>query len=101
MTFLQKKLQETTSETIYKQILQIDEGNLADFEVLYEKTLSYLSVNQLNTLLDYLIAKKKIIKEIKISISQKILLHQESFLREKAVLYLEALLQKDCIPIIF
>ncbi len=97
MTFLQKKLQETIPEIIYKQILLIEEGNLADFEELYDKTLSTLSAIQLNTLLDFLVAKKKISKEIKVSFLQKLLSHQESFLREKVVLYLESLLQKDCV----
>ena len=97
MTFLQKKLQETVHETIYRQILEIDDCTLEDFEILYEKTLSTLTTNQIHTLLDYIIAKIKIAQEIKISFCKKMLLHSEPFLREKAIMYLEALLKVDCI----
>lgn len=99
MTFLQKKLQETIPEIIYKQILLV-EDNLEEFEELYENTLSSLTAPQLNTLLDFLIAKKKVSEDVKISISQKLLSHHESFLREKSILYLESFQQKESVQYI-
>jgi hypothetical protein len=100
MTFLQKKLQETIPEEIYQQILLIEESSLEEFEEFYRDTLRSLTTTQLNTFLDFLIAKKKIQKEIKISFLHKLLSHEALFLREKVILYLEALQQKDCIPTI-
>jgi hypothetical protein len=100
ITFLQKKLKETVHESIYKDILGIDNCNLEDFERLYNKTFSLFKPTLTNTLFDYIIARKKISQEIKIAFCRKILLHPEPSLREKAVMYLEALQQANCVPLI-
>ncbi|MHA1186324.1 MAG: hypothetical protein ACTSSK_05540 [Candidatus Heimdallarchaeota archaeon] len=100
MTFLQKKLKETVPKDIYEQILLIEQNSLEEFEKIYESTLNSLPASNLNTLLDFIVAKIKIPLEIKISFLKKMLAHDEQFLRERVILYLEGLLQKDCLSIV-